>query len=170
MAIFDPKKVKNKVIPAGEYLLEIYDTKRWNTQGNINTGKSSKPCLSFKYKVLNGEHEGKKSSENFFYEGADWMLANFMENIGVGDGSFNTDNEEQTKNLFVGKRFMAILNIKEYNGKDYNNLDLNSVKELTDNQIDMVSGIEPSIPVFEEDSGSSNPSNNDVADSDDIPF
>lgn len=163
---FDSKKERNQVFETGRAIMEIIDYERWDTD-------DSKPVVSLKMKCLKGKSKGMVSKIAYFIvDGAKWKFSQLMDAIGKGDEHVDLDNINAMKKMFVGGRFLTVVNHNDFNGKTYANLD--DTVALNKEQEDSVSDQTRAQPDFSEnndpESGNSTAPNAPGSDDDDIPF
>jgi len=161
---FNPRDERNPMLDPGDYILEIVDYGRWDTDGG-------KPVVKVASKVLHGEAEGQRQDQNYFMvKGAKWRLAELFEAIGKIDApNIDLDDIAAMKKLMVGCRYFAKVSHREYNGKTY--CEIQKPVALSHDMQEMVSDRPRATPTTGDDGGGfeETPNNTSVSD-DDIPF
>tara|TARA_Y100000034_G_scaffold126429_1_gene177647 strand:+ start:884 stop:1285 length:402 start_codon:yes stop_codon:yes gene_type:complete len=106
---FDP-------IPEDRYLLEVVGMEE-------RVSGSGNPLISTRFKVVEGDHEGRNVFTNFVLTpNSLWNLRGFLEACGLEDlVSGETDTNEVIENA-KGRAVSAYVKIREYQGKKSNDL------------------------------------------------
>jgi hypothetical protein len=127
--MFDPSTVESSsfgILPKGKYIATISDVELKDTKAG--TGK----YLSFEFKVKEGEFKGRNVFANYNVVNPNPTaqqigregLKNIAECVNVKfDKTFDTDK-------LLGKVLMIAVSVKEFNGKESNNVDYVGQSEL----------------------------------------